>query len=139
MQSDWATPIVVVPEQGGGIRLCGDYKVTINQVLKTDSYPLPEDLYSMLAAGKVFCVLDLSSAYQQVPLSEDAKPLLTVNTHLGLFEFQRLPFGISSAPAIFQAMMDKVLEVILQVGCYIDDVIVAGSSTDNCYNTVAMF
>lgn len=136
--SDWATPVVVVPKRGGGIRLCGDYKVTINQVLKTDCYPLPlpEDLYSMLAGGKVFCVLDLSSAFQQVPLSEEAKPLLTINTHLGLFEYQRLPFGIASAPAIFQALMDKVLEGIPNVGCYIDDVIVTGSSKQDCYNSV---
>ncbi|XP_064485936.1 uncharacterized protein K02A2.6-like [Ornithodoros turicata] len=112
MKSDWATPIVVVPKRGGGLRICGDYKVTVNQVLKTDCYPLPlpEDLYSMLAGGRVFSVLDLSSAYLQVPLCNDAKPLLTVNTHLGLFEYQRLPFGIASAPAIFQAMMDQVLE-----------------------------
>lgn len=135
--SKWATPIVPVPKRGGGIRICGDYKVTINQVLKTDCYPLPlpEDLYSMLAGGKVFCVLDLSSAYQQVPLSEESKPLLTINTHQGLYEFQRLPFGIASAPALFQAMMDKILEGIPNVGCYIDDVIITGHSAEDCYTT----
>lgn len=138
-KSDWATPLVVVPKKaGGGIRLCGDYKVTVNPVLKMDVYPLslPEDLFATLAGGKVFCVLDLSSAYQQVPLSEESKRLLTVNTHLGLFEYQRLPFGIASAPTIFQSLMDKVFQGIPGVGCYIDDVIVTGTDMKTCQATV---
>lgn len=138
-KSDWATPLVVVAKKGGaGLRLCGDYKVTVNPVLKTDHYPLPlpEDLYSMLAGGKIFCVLDLSQAYQQVPLAEESKALLTVNTHLGLFQFQRLPYGIASAPAIFQSLMDEVLKGIPKVGCYIDDVIVVGDNIDDCQQTV---
>lgn len=137
-RSDWATPLVVVPKKDGSLRLCGDYKVTINPVLKTDHYPLPrpEDLYSVLAGGKVFCVLDLSAAYQQVPLTPESRPFLTVNTSLGLFEFQRLPYGVASAPAIFQSMMDEVLKGIPHVGCYIDDVIVAGSDTADCQKTL---
>lgn len=136
--SDWATPLVVVPKKDGSLRLCGDYKVTINPVLKTDHYPLPrpEDLYSTIAGGKVFCVLDLSAAYQQVPLNPESRPLLTVNTSMGLFQFQRLPYGVASAPAIFQSMMDEVLKDIPHVGCYIDDVIVAGSDTVTCQKTL---
>lgn len=106
--SDWATPLVVVQKKDGSLRLCGDYKVTINPVLKTDHYPLPrpEDLYSAITGGKVFCVLDLSATYQQVPLSPESRSFLTVNTSLGLFQFQRLPYGVASAPAIFQYLMD---------------------------------
>ena len=72
--SDWAAPIVPVIKQDGTIRLCGDYKVTVNQAAKTESYPLPriEDLFTALSGGKIFTKLDLSPAYQQVLLHEDS-------------------------------------------------------------------
>ncbi|XP_072141807.1 uncharacterized protein [Dermacentor andersoni] len=80
MRSDWATPLVTVVKENGSVRLCGDYKTTVNPSLKTDHYPLPrpEDLYTALAGGKVFSVLDLSSAYQQLPLAPESRPFLTV-------------------------------------------------------------
>ena len=100
----WAAPVVVVPKADGGIRLCGDFKVTVNQVLDVDKYPLPnpQDLLSALAGGKRFTKLDLKHAYQQLPLSEESKQFLTINTSKGLYQYQRLPFGVANAPAIFQ-------------------------------------
>ena len=64
-RSDWASPIVVVPKTDGSVRICGDYKVTINQVVDDEQYPLPtaQDLYSTLAGSKVFSKLDLTHAY----------------------------------------------------------------------------
>jgi len=64
-QSDWASPVVVVPKADGSVRLCGDYKVTINQVVDDEQYPLrtAQDLYSTLAGSKVFTKLDLVHAY----------------------------------------------------------------------------
>ncbi len=72
--SDWATPVVPVPKANGSVRLCGDYKVTINPVLQVDQYPMPtaEDLFATLAGGTVFSKLDLSNAYQQVGLHPDS-------------------------------------------------------------------
>ena len=66
--SDWAAPIVAVPKKDGKFRICGDYKVTINQALNVKQYPLPkpEELFSTLAKGKVFSKLDLSQAYLQL-------------------------------------------------------------------------
>ena len=71
--SDWAAPIVTVPKPDGSVRICGDYKVTVNPVLDVDHYPLPtpEDLFATLAGGNKFSTLDLLLAYQQV-LLEDA-------------------------------------------------------------------
>lgn len=59
--SDWATPIVLVIKSDGAIRLCGDYKITINKYLKTDRYPIPRvnDLISVFRGAKWFCTLDL--------------------------------------------------------------------------------
>ena len=83
----WAAPIVVVPKADGSIRLCGDLKVSVNQVLDVNKYPLPhpQDLLSALAGGKRFTRLDLKHAYQQLPLSEESKQFLTINTSKGLY------------------------------------------------------
>ena len=128
--SEWAAPIVSVPKKDGRVRVCGDYKVTVNPSLDVDQYPLPkaEDLFATLANGKAFTKLDLSQAYQQMLLTEQSAKFTTINTHLGLFEYTRLPFGIASAPAIFQRAMDEILSGIPGVICYIDDILITGSS-----------
>lgn len=125
-RSDWATPIVVVPKADKSIRVCGDFKVTVNQCLDEQQYPLPnvEDMFAQLAGGNKFTKLDLSQAYQQLTLDEASKPYLTINTHLGLFRYHRLPFGVSSAPAIFQSVMDQVLSGLKHVMCRIDDILI---------------
>ena len=68
--SEWAAPIVPVPKKNGRIRLCGDYKVTVNPHLNVDQYPLPkpEDLFASLAGGQWFTVLDLAHAYKQMKI-----------------------------------------------------------------------
>ena len=73
--SDWAAPIVPVMKRDGSVRVCGDFKLTVNQVARLDKYPLPrvEDLFASLAGGKAFTTLDLAHAYQQVPLIEESK------------------------------------------------------------------
>ena len=128
--SDWASPIVPVPKRDGKVRVCGDFKVTINSALEVDKYPLPKpaDLFATLAGGKKFTKLDLSQAYQQLPLEEKSRKLVTVNTHRGLFRYTRLPFGVASAPAIFQKLMDSILQGIPRVICYIDDILITGVS-----------
>lgn len=69
------------------VRFCGDYEVTINQLA-----PLPriEDLFASLAGGRSFSKLDLAHAYQQVPLEEDSKEFVTINTHKGLCRYNQL-------------------------------------------------
>jgi hypothetical protein len=126
--SDWAAPIVAVPKRDGTYRLCGDYKVTTNPVLEVAQYPLPNpsDLFASLAGGKSFTKLDLTQAYQQLLLDQDSKKYTTINTHKGLYQYTRLPFGIASAPAIFQKTMDTILQGIPHVCCYIDDILVTG-------------
>ena len=87
--SDWAAPIVVVPKKDGRFRICGDYKVTINQVLAVEQYPLPkpDELFATLARGKIFSKLDLSQAYLQLQLDDASIPYVTINTHQGLYSF----------------------------------------------------
>ena len=78
--SDWAAPIVAVPKKDGKFWICGDYKVTINQVLNVEQYPFPkpDELFSTLAKGKVFSKLDLSQAYLQLRLDEHSMQYVTI-------------------------------------------------------------
>ena len=126
--SSWVAPIVPVPKKDGKVRICGDYKVTVNPHLDVDQHPLPrpEELFSTLANGKAFTKIDLSQAYQQMQLEESSAQYLTVNTPTGLYQYMRLPFGVASAPAIFQSAMDMILQGIDGVICYIDNILVTG-------------
>ena len=128
--SSWAAPIVAVPKKDGNLRICVDYKVTINPSLEIDKHPLPkpDDLFATLSGGKIFSKIDLSQAYQQMTLHEDSRHLVTINTHRGLYQYSRLPFGVASAPALFQCVMDTLLQGIPNVLCYIDDILVTGST-----------
>ena len=102
----WATPIVPVKKPNGKIRICGDFKVTINPHTLVDQHPIPsiDELFSRLRNGQQFSKLDLSDAYLQVELDDSSKNLVVINTPLGLYKYNRMPFGISSAPAIFQRL-----------------------------------
>ena len=73
--SKWAAPVVPVIKRDGTVRICGDYKLTVNKAAKLDTYPLPkvDDLFSQLAGGKKFTKLDLAHAYQQIALEPDSK------------------------------------------------------------------
>ena len=110
----------------------GDYKVTINLAAKTDTYPLPkiEDLFASLSGGKLFSKVDLASAYQQIQLEEQSKEYTTINTHKGLYCYTRLPFGVASAPSIFQRTMENILQGINHVCVYLDDILITGSTEE---------
>ena len=97
---------------------------TSNGALDVDQYPLPkpEDLFATLANGKLFSKLDLSQAYQQMLLASDLEKYLTINTHLRLYQYARLPFEVASVPPMFQRAMDIILQGLQCVICYIDDI-----------------
>ncbi|CAL9702513.1 unnamed protein product [Knipowitschia caucasica] len=125
--SEWAAPVVPVTKKDGGLRLCGDYKVTVNLATNTETYPLPriEEVLAALCGGKIFSKIDLAAAYQQVLLDDESKKYTTVNTHKGLFVYNRLCFGINSAVSIFQRIMENVMRD-LNVLVYLDDLLVMG-------------
>ena len=131
--AEWAAPIVpVLKSDKSSVRICGHFKQTVNQVAKPDRYPIPkiEDLFSSLAGGKSYSKIDLSQAYQQLRLDDDSRKYVVVNTHKGLFQYTRLPFGISSAPGIFQRVMESLLQGIPGVIVYLDDILVTGPSDE---------
>ena len=126
----WASPIVIVRKKDGSIRLCADFKVTINKFIDPNQHPIPNpsDLLTSIAGGKVFSKLDLSQAYAQLSLSPASQELCVIATHRGLYAYTRLPFGVSSAPAIWQKTIEQVLAGLEGVICYFDDILVSGST-----------
>ena len=82
-------------------------------------------MFSTLAGGKIFSKIDLSHAYKQLPLADELKQYVVINTQKGLFRYTRLPFGVSSAPGIFQRVMENVLQGIPNVIVYLDDILLS--------------
>ena len=78
----------------------------------------------------LFTKLNLSHAYQQVVLDEKSQPYVTINTHLGLYQYTRLPFGVAAALALFQQTIDKMLDGLTQTGGILDDIIVTGQNDE---------
>ncbi|XP_049308593.1 uncharacterized protein K02A2.6-like [Bactrocera dorsalis] len=135
---NWASPIILVPKPDGSVRICGDFKVTINSQLDIEQYPLPtrESLLHTIRPGTHFSKLDLKDAYLQMELDEDSKQVMVVNTPLGLFQYQRLPYGIASASAIFQRYLEQLLNGIEGCGNYLDDIIITAPSLQEHVNRV---
>ena len=104
-------------------------KVTVNQVAKLDNYPIPnaEDLFATLSGEEKFTKLDTSQAYQQIVLEEESKNYTTINFHKGLYQYNRLPYGVSSSPGIFQRTMENLLQGIV---VRVNDILVSGSNDE---------
>ena len=132
--SAWASPVVLAKKPDGSYRFCVDYR-KVNAVSKFDAFPVPDlrDALDNLRGATCFATIDLLSGYWQLGLTERAKERSAFCTKFGLFQFCRMPFGLSGAPATFCRLMARVLNGLLYKICisYIDDVIVyARSNTE---------
>lgn len=138
--SEWAAPIVPVLKPDSEARICGDYKLTVTKVSPLEQYPIPkmEDMIASLAGGEKYSKLDMSHAYQQIVLDEESRKYVRVNTHKGLFTYTRLPFGVSSSPAIFQRTMEGVLQGIVKVAVYLDDILLTGKDDEDYIHTLGL-
>ena len=112
------------------VRICGDFRVTVNLVSKLNQYPIPkvDDLFATLQESKLFTKLDLRQAYLQLPLEESSRQYVVINTQKGLFRCTHLPYGLSSAPGIFERVMDNLLKGILKVTVYLDYILIASDT-----------
>ncbi|CAM5100683.1 unnamed protein product, partial [Eretmochelys imbricata] len=132
-RSPYASPIVVVRKKNGKIRMCIDYR-TLNSRTVVDQYTMPrvQDALDCLLGSQWFSVLDLRSGYYQIPLGEEDKEKTAFICPLGFYQFERMPQGISGAPATFQRLMERVVGDmnLLQVLVYLDDLIVFGRTLE---------
>ncbi|XP_038072003.1 uncharacterized protein LOC119740694 [Patiria miniata] len=132
--SPWASPVVIVQKKDASIRLCVDYR-QLNRLTHRDSFPLPriEESLQALGGAKFFTVLDLTSGYYQVAMHPDDIEKTAFTVPFGLFEYTRMPFGLSNAPATFQRLMQRCLgdQCFDNVLIYLDDIIVYSSDFDS--------
>jgi len=118
-----------VLEADGTIRSFGDYATTVSPQLNVPQYtiPLPEDIFVKLRGGKRFTKLDLTNAYQQLPLGPDSQQFVTINTHRGLYRYKRPPFGIASSLAFFQRTTDVILQGLAAIQ---DDILITNKDDE---------
>ena len=128
--SPWISPIVVSRKKYGKLRMCVDLK-EVNKAIEVSGYPLPvmQDMLEKVQGSKVFSCLDLKSAYHQLELHPESRPLTTFVCHEGLFSYRRCPYGAKSLPMAFQKVMEAMLKDLAGVQVYIDDVIVCAANS----------
>ncbi|KER24566.1 hypothetical protein T265_07798 [Opisthorchis viverrini] len=125
--SKWATPIVTpLKSDGKTVRICGDYRLTLNKSLLQRSCATeePEDVLYRLAGSKIFSKIDLKDAYLQIPLDDATSECTVINTPFGLYRYNFLPFGLNVSPAVFQDVINSITDGLEGVVTYQDDVIV---------------
>ena len=134
LYADWASPIVPVVKSDGRIRICGDYKPTVNPQLQVAQHPMPklDDILAQLAGCKYFIKLDVNDAYNTLVMDEKSQDMCILNTPFGLFKPKRLPQGIASSPALFQLEMDKIFNGLEKTFCIVDDLIIGGRTKKEC-------
>ena len=140
--SEWASPVAIVPKPDGTIRLCGDYKSTVNPVIENEVYPqpTPDEMFAKMQGGKKFSKIDLTQAYAQVELEEESKQYLVINTSKGLKEPSRMPYGIKPATGIFQRHVVNALSGIERTVVKADDILVSGvDDADHLVNLGKVF
>ena len=120
--TDWVNPMILVTKPNGDIRVCMDPQ-RLNTAIKREHFQLPtlEELMLEMKNAKYFTKLDLSSGFWQIPLDEQSSKLCTFATPFGRYRFKRLPFGIKSAPEVFQKIMRRHFGDIEGVENFVDD------------------
>ena len=129
--TDWCAGLVVVQKPNRKVRLCVDL-TKLNQSVQCERHPLPsvDQVLGQLAGANILSKLDTNSDFWQVPLAQESALLTTFITPFGCFCFHRLPFGISSAPEIFQRMMSQMLVGLPGTVCMMDDILVFGATQE---------
>ena len=127
-------------EKNGNVRICVDLK-KLNEAVKREHFMLPnlDDISPKLAGSSLFSKLDASSGFYQIPLHPDSCELTTFITPMGRYCFRRVPFGITSAPEIFQRKMTELLRGIEGVEVIIDDILIHGKRPKIRCNTYLRF
>jgi hypothetical protein len=125
--SPYAAPLLLVPKKDQTWRVVLDYR-RLNLVTKMDRHPLPliQDIFDQLGGATIFTTLDLKQGYHQLPVHPNSIEKTAFACHLGLFEWTRMPMGVSCGPPVFQREMQKAMAGLLGVCClvYLDDLVI---------------
>uniref|UniRef100_A0A8R1HV63 RNA-directed DNA polymerase n=1 Tax=Caenorhabditis japonica TaxID=281687 RepID=A0A8R1HV63_CAEJA len=138
--SPWASPVVLVKKKDGSIRMCVDYR-KLNTAIRLNAHPLPHIESTLQALGdkRIFTTLDLMAGYWQIPMEEESKEKTSFTVLNEQYQFEVMPFGLATSPAIFQAAMEQVLGELLgkSVFVYIDDILIASRTEREHANDLA--
>lgn len=138
-KSPWNSPLLVVPKKPGPnnekrFRMVIDYR-KLNKITIGDAFPLPriEDILDQLGNARYFSTLDLASGYHQVLVHPNDRAKTAFSTNTGHYEFKRMPFGLTGAPATFQRLMNYVLTGLQGLSCYVylDDIVIYGKDIND--------
>ncbi|KRX31250.1 Transposon Ty3-G Gag-Pol polyprotein, partial [Trichinella murrelli] len=125
--SPWMAPAVYTPKKSGEVRICVDYR-ELNKKTRKDAYPLPlpDDIFDKVRGAAVFSTLDMQSGFWQIPvnMNDKEKTAFSPGPGMGLFQFTRMPFGLTGAPSTFQRAMDSLLKDLPFAVAYLDDIII---------------
>jgi len=131
--SPWSFPVCMVRKKDGSYRYCVDYR-RMNSMTIKDAFPVPDvkDALDSLRGAKYFATIDLLSGYWQLGMTQRARERSAFCTRRGLYQFTRMPFGLSNAPTSFCLLMQIILHDLLYVCCicYLDDIIVVGETPE---------
>ena len=131
--SSWAAPVVLADKADNTKRFCVDWR-RLNAITRKDSYPLPkiEDLLDSLRGQSLFSTIDLAAGFWQIELAEKSRELTAFVVDHNLYEFLRLPFGLTNSPGTFQRLMNHVLKDVIGKIClvYLDDIIIFASTVE---------
>lgn len=133
--SPWRAQVLVTVNERHKKRMVVDYSQTINRYTLLDAYPLPrmDDMIEKIAQYEYFSTLDLKSAYHQVPILEEEKPYTAFEACGNLYQFSRIPFGVTNGVACFQRVIDNIIKEnnIEGTFAYVDNVTVCGTSKED--------
>ena len=134
-ESPWSSPIVLARKKDGKYRFCIDFQ-KVNDISRKDAYPLPfiNAILDKLRHARYISTIDLKNGYWQVPLTPESKPITAFTVPgRGLYQFRVMPFGLHSAPATFQRLIDRIIGQDLEPYCfaYLDDIIILGKSFEH--------
>ncbi|GKD08485.1 putative nucleotidyltransferase, ribonuclease H, partial [Tanacetum coccineum] len=132
--SPWGASVLFVKKKDSSFRMCIDYK-ELNKLTVKNRYPLPkiDDLFDQMQGSQFFSKIDLRSGYHQLRVHEDDIPKTAFRTCYGHFEFTIIPFGLTSAPAIFMDLMNRVCRPYLDkfVIVFIDDILIYSKTQED--------
>ena len=136
-KSGFNLPILVVRKKDGSIRVCTDSRAIGKHITKL-RLPLPSinELIRKLGPCKVYCTLDLKSAFHQILLGKDSRPYTAFRTSLGCFQMKRMAFGLPNAPSSMSALISMVVSGLPGTVAYLDDILIGGKDIEECRNNL---
>ena len=136
--TDWCSPLVITKRKTGDIRICTDFR-KLNTAIKRSVFQIPDfdDIIARVNQCELFSLLDCKSAFHQLSVSSNCQTLLTFASHSGRYCWQRVPYGLKSAPELFQSFLSNLLRNVPRVFVFFDDILIATKSIDDHISTLS--